>query len=124
MGSDRCRIVVTVTVASCDTESGTRRHVERGPAQQHRPGHRTLGARPGRLPRLLRRGCDADRCAHATGRHAHLSAEDVALGYKQLLAVERGWRDTKQILDLRPVHHRLEDRIRAHVLLCWLALCC
>ena len=28
----------------------------------------------------------------------------------------------KQVLDLRPVYHRLEDRIRAHVLLCWLAL--
>lgn len=51
-----------------------------------------------------------------------LSAEDLALGYKQLLEVERGWRDMKQILDLRPVHHRLEDRIRAHVVLCWLAL--
>jgi len=52
----------------------------------------------------------------------HLSTEDIALGYKQLLEVERGWRDMKQVLDLRPVHHRLEDRIRAHVLLCWLAL--
>jgi len=52
----------------------------------------------------------------------HLSSEDVALGYKQLLEVERGWRDMKQILDLRPVYHRLEDRIRAHVTLCWLAL--
>jgi Transposase DDE domain len=51
-----------------------------------------------------------------------LSAEDIALGYKQLLEVERGWRDMKSILDLRPVYHRLEDRIRAHVLLCWLAL--
>ena len=51
-----------------------------------------------------------------------LPAEDIALGYKQLLEVERGWRDMKQILDLRPVYHRLEDRIRAHVLLCWLAL--
>src|SRR5712692_1190446 len=28
----------------------------------------------------------------------------------------------KQVLDLRPVYHRLEERIRAHVLLCWLAL--
>ena len=28
----------------------------------------------------------------------------------------------KHILDLRPVYHRREDRIRAHVLLCWLAL--
>lgn len=51
-----------------------------------------------------------------------LSAEDIALGYKQLLEVEHGWRDMKQILDLRPVYHRREDRIRAHVLLCWLAL--
>jgi hypothetical protein len=51
-----------------------------------------------------------------------LDAEDVALGYKQLLQVERGWRDLKLHLDLRPVFHRREDRIRAHVLLCWLAL--
>jgi hypothetical protein len=51
-----------------------------------------------------------------------LSAEDVALGYKQLLEVERGWRDMKSTLELRPVYHRLEDRIRAHVVLCWLAL--
>ena len=28
----------------------------------------------------------------------------------------------KQVLDLRPVYHRREDRIRAHVVLCWLAL--
>jgi hypothetical protein len=51
-----------------------------------------------------------------------LSAEDIALGYKQLLQVERGWRDMKSVLDLRPVYHRLEERIRAHVILCWLAL--
>jgi hypothetical protein len=51
-----------------------------------------------------------------------LSAADVATGYKQLLEVERGWRDMKTTLDLRPVYHRKEQRIRAHVLLCWLAL--
>jgi hypothetical protein len=51
-----------------------------------------------------------------------LGAEDVALGYKQLLEVERGWRDLKTHLKLHPVHHRREPRIRAHVLLCWLAL--
>ena len=51
-----------------------------------------------------------------------LTAEDIALGYKQLLQVERGWREMKTTLDLRPVHHRKEDRIRAHVQLCWLAL--
>jgi len=51
-----------------------------------------------------------------------LTVEDIALGYKQLLEIERAWRDMKTTLDLRPVHHRKEDRIRAHVLLCWLAL--
>jgi hypothetical protein len=51
-----------------------------------------------------------------------LSAENVALGYKNLLEAERGFRDLKSTLDLRPVYHRIEPRIRAHVLLCWLAL--
>lgn len=51
-----------------------------------------------------------------------LSAEDVALGYKQLLLVEDAFRTLKSRLELRPVYHRLSDRICAHVLLCWLAL--
>ncbi|WP_330216586.1 IS1634 family transposase [Thermacetogenium phaeum] len=51
-----------------------------------------------------------------------LSAEDVALGYKQLLLVEDAFRTLKSRLELRPVYHRLEDRIRAHVLLCWLTV--
>jgi hypothetical protein len=51
-----------------------------------------------------------------------LSAEDVALGYKNLLEAERAFWDLKTTLELRPVFHRLEHRIRAHVLLCWLAL--
>jgi hypothetical protein len=38
----------------------------------------------------------------------HLSAEDVALGYQQLAAIERAWRDMKHVIDLRPVYHRLE----------------
>jgi hypothetical protein len=51
-----------------------------------------------------------------------LTAEDLAAAYKQLLAVEHGWRDMKSSLGLRPVFHYREDRIRAHVQLCWLAL--
>jgi len=51
-----------------------------------------------------------------------LSAEDVALGYKNLLEAERGFRDLKSTIELRPVFHRLEPSIRAHLLLCWLAL--
>jgi hypothetical protein len=51
-----------------------------------------------------------------------LSAEDVALGYKNLLEAERGFRDLKTTIELRPIFHRLEHRIRAHVLIAWLAL--
>ncbi|MCA1677838.1 MAG: transposase [Actinobacteria bacterium] len=51
-----------------------------------------------------------------------LDAEDIALGYKALYEAERGWRDLKSTIDLRPVYHRREDRIEAHVQLCWLAL--
>ncbi len=51
-----------------------------------------------------------------------LSAEDVALGYKQLLEAERSFRDLKGTLLLRPVFHRKDERIRAHVLICFLAL--
>jgi hypothetical protein len=47
---------------------------------------------------------------------------DLALAYKQLFQVERGWRDLKGALRLRPVFHRREDRIRSHIQLCWLAL--
>jgi transposase len=51
-----------------------------------------------------------------------ITAEDAALGYKNLLEAERGFRDMKSELLLRPIFHRLEHRIRAHVLICWLAL--
>ena len=51
-----------------------------------------------------------------------LSATDLALAYRQLYQIEHGWRDLKGALKLRPVFHYREDRIRAHVQLCWLAL--
>jgi transposase len=51
-----------------------------------------------------------------------LSAEDIALGYKQLMEVERAFRTLKTTLSLRPIYHSKDERIRSHVLLCWLAL--
>jgi hypothetical protein len=51
-----------------------------------------------------------------------LSATDVVRSYKQLAQVERGFRTLKgPELEIRPIHHRLEQRVRAHVLLCLLA---
>ena len=51
-----------------------------------------------------------------------LSAEDIAQGYNALYEAERGWRDLKHTIEMRPAYHRREDRIESHVQLCWLAL--
>ena len=51
-----------------------------------------------------------------------LDAPELVRSYKQLAQVERGFRTLKgPELEIRPVHHRLEDRVRAHVFLCMLA---
>ena len=51
-----------------------------------------------------------------------LAADDTVRAYKSLAGVERAFRTLKTIdLKVRPVHHRLADRVRAHVLLCTLA---
>jgi len=51
-----------------------------------------------------------------------LSAEDMALGYKQLQRTEQAWRRLKSGLRLRPVYHWRPHRIHAHVALTVLAL--
>ncbi|WP_419163767.1 IS1634 family transposase [Candidatus Palauibacter sp.] len=51
-----------------------------------------------------------------------LPAGDVVRSYKSLSRVERAFRSFKSVdLKVRPVHHRLEGRVRAHVFLCMLA---
>ena len=51
-----------------------------------------------------------------------LSDEKVVFAYKRLSNVEQAFRYIKLVdLKLRPVYHRLEDRVRAHVLVCMLA---
>lgn len=51
-----------------------------------------------------------------------MSSSDVVRSYKQLSGVERAFRSLKTVdLHVRPIHHRLADRVRAHVFLCMLA---
>jgi transposase len=51
-----------------------------------------------------------------------LSPEDTVLSYKRLAQVERAFRSIKTVdLKLRPIHHHLADRVRAHVFICMLA---
>ena len=51
-----------------------------------------------------------------------LSAEDTVRSYKRLAQVERAIRSMKTVdLLVRPIHHRTEDHVRAHIFLCMLA---
>jgi len=51
-----------------------------------------------------------------------LSADQVALKYKELWQVEQVFRDVKSILETRPVYHQRDETIRGHVLCTSLAL--
>jgi hypothetical protein len=51
-----------------------------------------------------------------------IEAPDIVRSYKALSDVERAFRSMKTVdLKVRPIHHRLPDRVRAHILLCMLA---
>jgi transposase len=53
---------------------------------------------------------------------AQASSEDAVRYYKELANVERAFRSMKSVdLKVRPIHHRLENRVRAHIFLCMLA---
>ena len=50
------------------------------------------------------------------------SADEVVQRYKALADIERGFRVLKSDLEIAPVYHRLPERIRAHALICFMAL--
>jgi transposase len=51
-----------------------------------------------------------------------LAPDEAVQAYKRLAQVEQAFRSLKSVdLKVRPIHHRLEDRVRAHILLCMLA---
>lgn len=53
---------------------------------------------------------------------AAIGAADVVSAYKSLSQVERAFRSLKNVdLEIRPIHHWLSDRVRAHVFLCMLS---
>lgn len=50
-----------------------------------------------------------------------LAAAGIVRAYKQLKEAEKGFGGIKGPLEVRPIHHRLEDRVRSHLLICMLA---
>jgi len=51
-----------------------------------------------------------------------LATSEVALAYRDLWQIERAFRELKSTLELRPVYHWTESRIRGHIAVCFLAL--
>ena len=60
---------------------------------------------------VIRTSCPADQ----------LSAPATVRAYKQLKLAERAFKTMKSTIEIRPIHHHLEDRVRAHAFLCMLA---
>ena len=50
-----------------------------------------------------------------------IGSQAVVRAYKQLKVNERAFQTMKTPLEIRPVYHRLKDRVRAHVFICMLA---
>jgi hypothetical protein len=50
-----------------------------------------------------------------------LTTAATVRAYKQLKMAERAFRTMKDVIEIRPIHHHLEDRVRAHAFLCMLA---
>jgi|AntAceMinimDraft_5_1070358.scaffolds.fasta_scaffold05510_3 transposase len=51
-----------------------------------------------------------------------LSSQEVVARYKSLADIERGFKVLKSDIEIGPVHHRLPNRIRAHAMICFIAL--
>lgn len=93
-----------------------------------------------RTLRFTKADCTAERFSWALDEEAITAAElfdgklalptnapgftpaEAARRYKALADIERGFRALKSGIEIAPVHHRLPDRIRAHALICFLAL--
>ena len=93
-----------------------------------------------KLSRFIKADLEADRFSWSLDEQAVMRAElfdgnlalltntpdltpaETVKHYKALADIERGFRVLKSDIEIAPVHHRLPDRIRAHALICFLAL--
>ena len=68
-----------------------------------------------------RRAMDGCYIVTTTVDREEMCSQDVIKNYKSLQRVERGFRNIKSFIKIRPIRHRLWSRIRAHVLICFMA---
>jgi hypothetical protein len=114
-------------IAGCDALPARERAELAGRLKTKPAFNRFLRATPAGKLRIDRTAVRRD--AHYDGKYLlrtpdeSLTPADIAEAYKALYEAERGWRDLKTVqINLRPVFHHKDQRIQAHVQLCWLAL--
>ena len=106
----------------CDAEQHTKRMCQLRASERY---GKYLGQKDGQFEIDMAKVAKYERLDGKFVVHSNddsLSAEDMALGYKQLQRVENAWRMLKSGIRLRPVFHSAPHRISAHVSLCMLAL--
>ena len=90
----------------------------RSPSTSPSTSATTASATPAtRTPSPPRRSWTASTCCAPASRPADLDSPEVVSSYKALAQVERAFRAFNTDLDIRPIRHRTEDRVRAHVFL-------
>src|SRR5262249_57778621 len=69
-------------------------------------------------------GCEKrlEGCYVISTGEKNLTTVDAVALYKQLMEVERGFRRMKDVLELRPIYHQVEPRVRAHIFVAALGL--
>ncbi|HSK32983.1 MAG TPA: IS1634 family transposase [Propionicimonas sp.] len=122
-GASRRRFIIARNLSEAARDAATRgRHLERLKTELNALAGKSGDARLAAEGALLAHPVLRRYLVRRKGRLVIDTAADAAQLYKGLLDVERSFRDLKQVLELRPVYHRLEQRIRAHITLCYLAL--
>jgi len=125
--ADRARTLARLTEFIRHTDTlGKDKRAEAYGAIAARPGlNRYLRVTPGGRLRIHAKSVRAE--ANLDGKYLlrasgpDMAAEDIAKAYTGLLEAERGWRAMNQLVG-PPAGQHSQERIRAHVLLCWLAL--
>jgi transposase len=83
-------------------------------------GHGHVDWRPDKESRLWELEIDGKLLLETTNRT--LKAQEVVSQSKELQDIERCFRTLKSSLDIRPIYHRTDRRIEAHVFMCVMAL--
>jgi hypothetical protein len=127
-------------VAKLDAQDGGKTARGRRASDRGAYSRFTRAVAEAEMTRFLKADLQADRFSWSVDEHAVARAElfdgklalltnapdltpvETVARYKSLADIERGFRVLKSDIEIAPVHHRLPDRIRAHALICFLAL--